>query len=145
MAFPNLYWIIPNFYTLESKSFNFFSVYLLDIDQTQLKNSNYDVLLSTWLVSMKIYPKWIFICIRNLPAQIKFHKENIRTMHETPEGYSESCQISKIETIAKTLNGFQLLTIVFITETILYSFQPLTIFAKSSILDVRLDFQYATG
>ena len=66
-------------------------------------------------------------------------------MHETPEGYSESCQISKIETIAKTLNGFQLLTIVFITETILYSFQPLTIFAKNFILDVRLDFQYATG
>ena len=48
------------------KSFNFFSVYLLEIYQAQLKNPNYDVLLSAWVVSMEICPKECFISIWHL-------------------------------------------------------------------------------
>ena len=78
-------------------NFRFFSLYLLQIGQAQLKYSNYDVLLSTWLVSMVSCPKGIFISIWHLPAQIKVHKENIRrTKRETSETYSEPCQISKM-------------------------------------------------
>ena len=123
-------------------------MYLLEIDQAQLKNSNYSVLLSAWLISMKICPKEIFISIWHLPFQIKVHKENIRTKRETSEAYSEPfrtsnmkllvnltafryqllplskllyteaysapSQTSKMELFAKILNGFHLLTIVFI-------------------------------
>ena len=37
----NFHWITPNFYTLSE---NFYCAYLLQIDQAQLKNSNYDAL-----------------------------------------------------------------------------------------------------
>ena len=37
----------------EGKSFDFFSAYLIEIDQVQLKNSNCRVMLSAWLVSME--------------------------------------------------------------------------------------------
>ena len=96
------------------KSFNFFSAYLIEIDQAQLKNLSYDVLLSLWLFSMEIYPKGISLPSGNLPVQIKAHRENIRTKRETPDAYSEICQISKMKLFAKILNSFQLLTIVFI-------------------------------
>ena len=68
----NFHWITPNFYTLSE---NFYCAYLLQIDQAQLKNSNYDALLS---ISMEICSKGIFISIWNLYIQIKVHKENIR-------------------------------------------------------------------
>ena len=58
----------------EWKSLNFFSTYLLEIDQAQRKNSNYDTLLSAWLVPMEICSEGIFISIWLLPAQIKIHK-----------------------------------------------------------------------
>ena len=76
-----------------SENLSFFSqVYLLEIDQAQLKNSNYDVLLSTWLISMEISPKAIFISIWCLPVQMKAHKENIRAKHETSEECSENTE-----------------------------------------------------
>ena len=38
------------------KSFHFFALHLLEIDQPLPKNSNYNVLLSAWSVSMEICP-----------------------------------------------------------------------------------------
>ena len=52
-------------------------------------------------------PKGIVISIWHLPAEIKIRKENIRTKRDTSKAYSEPCQ-------SKILNGFQLLSIVFI-------------------------------
>ena len=69
---------------------------------------------------MEICPKGIFISIWHLPVQIKAHQENIATKRETSEACSEPSQTSKMKLFAKILNGFQLLTIVFIAETILY-------------------------
>ena len=60
------------------KSFNFFSAYLLEIYQAQRKYSNFDVLLTAWLVSMKICPKRIFISVFpsfHLPVKIKVQKK----------------------------------------------------------------------
>ena len=95
----------------------FFSVF--EIEQAQLKNSNYDILLSAWLVSMEIYPKGNFFSIWHLPIQIKVHKENIITKRETSVSYLEPCQTFKMKLFAKVRKGFQPLTIVFIVETIL--------------------------
>ena len=95
------------------KAFNLLSACLLEIDQAQLKNSNYHVLLSVLSVYMEICPKEVFISIWHLRVQIKVHKENMRTKCETLEAYSEPCQTSKIKLFAKILNGFQLLTTVF--------------------------------
>ena len=82
--------------------------------QAQVENSNYDVLLSTLLVSMKICHKEISISIWHLSVHVKVHKESIRTKHETSEAYSELGETSKIKLFTKILNGFQLLTIVLI-------------------------------
>ena len=79
---------------------------LLEIDQAQLKNSNYDILFSSWLVSMEICPKGIFMSIWHLPVQVKIHKQNIRTKRETLEAYSEPCQTSKMKLFAKYLTAF---------------------------------------
>ena len=49
----------------------FFSAYLLEIVQAQLKNSNHDILLSTWLVFIENYPKGLVISICHFPIQIK--------------------------------------------------------------------------
>ena len=65
---------------------------------------------------MEICIKGIFISICNLPVPIRVHKENIRTKRETPEAYSELSRTSKMELFPKILNGFQLLTIVFIKD-----------------------------
>ena len=65
------------------KIFQFFSANLLEIDQSQFKNSNYDVLLSTWLVSIEICHRGIFIFFWHLLVQIKVHKEHIGTKRET--------------------------------------------------------------
>ena len=96
------------------KIFQFFSAYLLEIDEAQLKNQNYHVLLSVLLVSMEVCPKGISISIWHLPVEIKVHIENIRTKSKTSEAYSQPCQTSKMNLFVKTLNRFQLLTIVFI-------------------------------
>ena len=92
------------------KIFQFLLRVLLEIDQAHQKNLNYDV-------SMETCPKVTFISIRHLPVQIKIHKENIRTKCDASEEYSELCQTSKMKLFAKTLNGFQLLTIVFTVKT----------------------------
>ena len=47
----------------------------------------------------------------------------------TPEPYSEPCQTYKMELFAKIFNGFP----------------PLTVLAKSSILDIWLGSKYAFG
>ena len=65
-----------------AKTFQFFSSYLLKIYEAQIENSNYDVPLSAWLVSMEMCLKGIFISIEHLRVQIKAHKENIRTKRE---------------------------------------------------------------
>ena len=103
---------------------------------------------------METCPKVTFISIRHLPVQIKIHKENIRTKCDASEEYSELCQTSKMKLFAKTLNGFQLLTIVFTVKTfdtyayskpsqtskmklfpkIINSFQPLAICALNTQL-----------
>ena len=79
------------------KIFRFFSVYLLEIDQAQLKNSNWDIFLTTRLVSTEICSIEIFIFTLCYPIQIKVHKENITAKRETSEAYSERCQTSKIK------------------------------------------------
>ena len=63
--------------------------------------------VQTYCKTSKTFP----YCFANLPGIL---------FHNISEEYSESCQTSKMELFAKILNGFQLLTI----------------FAKSSILDV---------
>ena len=64
---------------------------------------------SAFLVSMKVRYKGIFISIWHLTTQIKVHKENIKTKHETSEAYSKPCHTTKMELFTKILNGFQLL------------------------------------
>ena len=58
------------------KPFVFSSPYLLEVDQAQLKSSNYDVLLSAWLVSMEICPNGVFflsgIYLFKLKSTMKF-------------------------------------------------------------------------
>ena len=71
-----------------------------------LKSTKRNVILSTWLVSMEICIKGIFISIWNLP--IKVRKENIRTKSEISEAYSELSQTYKMELFANILDGFQL-------------------------------------
>ena len=90
-----------------AKSFNFFSAYLLEIYQAQPKNSNYDVLLTAWLVSMKICPKGIFISVLpsfHLPVKIKVQKKN-KTKRETLEAYSQTCKTSKMKLFAKNVTA----------------------------------------
>ena len=96
------------------KIFQFFSAYLLEINEAQLKNQNYNVFLSVLLVSMEVGPKGFSISVWHLPVEIKVHVENIRTKRKTSEAYSQPCQTSKMKLFAKTLNRFQLLTIVLI-------------------------------
>ena len=96
-------------------SISIFWVYLLEIDQSQLKKSKceidqsqlkkscYNLLLSAWLVSMEIYPKEIFIYIWHLSFQIKVHKENIRTKCKTSDGYSGPYRTSNMTLFAKAL------------------------------------------
>ena len=96
----------------EWKSLDFFSLYLFEIDQAQLKNSNYDVIFSVWLISMEIYHRWIFISIWNFPVQINnfsVQKENVRTKLENSEMHLELCQTSKMKLFPEILNDFQLL------------------------------------
>ena len=88
-----------------------------------------------------------------------------RTKRETAEMYLEPCQTSKMKLFAKILNCIYPQTIVFIVLTSFYkcvfrtsltskmelfvkiiiNFKPFTIFTKSSILDIRLGFEYASG
>ena len=68
------------------KSFNFFSAYLLEIDQAQLKNQNYGIPLSAWLVFMEFY---FYLAIWHLHVQVKVHKESIRTKREISKGYED--------------------------------------------------------
>ena len=68
------------FYTLcENHSFS----QLLGTNHITLKNSNCDVPISMWLLSIEIFPKGIFIFIWCSSVQTKVHKENIRTNYET--------------------------------------------------------------
>ena len=96
------------------ETFQFFDEYLPKINQSQLKYSNYSVLLCAWLVSMEICPKGIFNSIWHLPVQIKVLKENIIPKRETSEAHSEPCKTSKMKLFAKILDSFQLLTIALI-------------------------------
>ena len=93
------------------KPSSFFSAHLLEIDQAQLENSNYYVLLSTWLVSTEICPKGIFVSIWYLPVQVKAHKKTHKNKgwDLQAEAYWKSCQTSKEGLFAKILNGFQML------------------------------------
>ena len=69
---------------------------------------------------MNICPKGIFISIWHFPVQIKVHKENIRTNSDDSDVYSEPFKTSKMKLFAKLLNGFELLTIFFIVQAIIY-------------------------
>ena len=108
------------------KIFPLFSVYLLEIDTVQLKNSNYKCPFIRLVNFHEIWSEGISISIQYLPVQIKVHKENIRTKCENSEMYSEPCEISKMR-LWKIVNNFQ----------------PLTILAKSFIVDDCLGFEYA--
>ena len=89
------------------KSFNFSSVYLLEVDQAQTTM----LFCQRGFFYMEIWPKGIFISIWYLSVQSKVHNKNLRKKRETSEVFSESCQTSKM----KILNNFHLLPIVFIT------------------------------
>ena len=73
--------------------------------------------------SLLLYTNYDVTCLtEDLKILLKFKIFNTET-------YSEPSRISQMELFAKIVNGFQ----------------PLTIFARSSILDVRLGFEYASA
>ena len=63
----NMQWsyqlLFRSYHEYTEYTINFLSPYLLEIDQAQLKNLNYSVILSAWLVSMAICPQGISIFI----------------------------------------------------------------------------------
>ena len=109
------------------KIFQFFSANLLEIDQAQFKNSNYDVLLSTWLVSIEICHRGIFVFFWYLLVQIKVHKEHIRTKRET---------LMRIQNLAKYLRWS------FLRKCLQH--QPPEVFCKKVFLEISQDSQENT-
>ena len=86
----------------------FFSLRIYLKSTRHYPDSNYDALLSAWLVSIEIYPNTIFISIRHFPVQTKNHSENIRAKCKTAGSYSP-CQTSKMKPFTKIFKGFQLI------------------------------------
>ena len=97
----------------ERKSFNFFSAYLLEIDQPQRKNSNKNVISSVWLVSIDIFPKGILNLNLTFSCSNQSPQTNIRTKREASEAYSEPWQTFNVKLFAKIIISFQLLFTLF--------------------------------